>query len=152
MKRFAIIVLLAISSLGLRAQIAEAWISMPDSVCPFLSEQQRLSMMQYAKAGLTDTVVNLLDGKTYLDSINLQAGYISAQMTANMTLEMALESQAADASADAATTEVIRITKTVCAPICSTIVTWYDFAWNVIKREKQPWSIDQTDEDRLQHF
>lgn len=126
---------------------------MPDSVCPFLTEQQRLSMMQYAKAGLTDTIINQFDGKTYLDSINLPAGYLRAQITANMTMELTTESVVLEKVENQAIAEErIRVSKTVCAPICSTITTWYDFAWNVLKREKEPWQIEQNDDEKVQHF
>lgn len=154
MKRFLLIILLTVSCLCTSAQqVAEVWISMPDSVCPFINEQQRLSLIQYAKAGLTDTIVNQFDGKTYLDSVDLQNNYISAQITANMRMELTTERiivlQVED---EAVVDECIRIRTTVCAPICSTFTTWYDFVWNIIKREKSPWQIDQTDDEKVQHF
>lgn len=154
MKKPLLIILLTVSCLCTSAQqVAEVWISMPDSVCPFINEQQRLSLIQYAKAGLTDTIVNQFDGKTYLDSVDLQNNYISAQITANMRMELTTERiivlQVED---EAVVDECIRVSKTVCAPICSTFTTWYDFAWNIIKREKSPWQIDQTDDEKVQHF
>jgi len=145
MKRLALISLLIVSCVCSRAQIAEVWLSMPDSLCPYLNEQQRLSMLQFAKAGLTDTIENQLEGTTYFDSVALDRNYIAVQMTSNLQVVLTID-KAADGS------EQLCMRQTICAPICSTITTWYDFAWNMLRREKEPWEIEQTDEERQQLF
>lgn len=153
MKKILLLIWLTASCLCAQAQVAEAWITMPDSLCPFLTEQQRLSMLQYAKAGLTDTIANQFEGKSYLDSVDLQHNYISAQITGNMQMELTTEDKIVAEEGDEAIAEcVYRIRTTVCAPLCSTITKWYNRLWELIRSEKEPWDIERTEEDRMQHF
>lgn len=142
MKKTILIGILLSLTIGLRAQsaIAEAWLTMPDSLCPFLTEQQRLQVITFAKAGLKDTIPNQFDGVSYPDSINLAQNYISIQMTPNMQVVYTMQDT------------TIRVEKTVCAPICSTIIQFYSTHWVLLKQEKRPWSIEQTDEDTIQYF
>ncbi|MBQ0033771.1 MAG: DUF3256 family protein [Bacteroidales bacterium] len=153
MKKLTFVLLIMLASAGVRAQVAIAWINLPDSICPFLQEQQRFTLLQYAKAGLKDSIENQFDGHSYIDSINLTDGFIRAQIAPNMTLELATEAQIVAQEGDEAIAEDNnRVSITVCAPICSTITTWYDKNWKFLRREKQPWSIEQTEEEKLQHF
>lgn len=102
-------------------------------------------MLQIAKAGLTDTIENQLEGRTYFDSIALDRNYLAVQMTPNLQAVLTID-KAADGS------EQICLRETVCAPVCSTITTWYDFAWNMLRREREPWDIEQTEEEKQQLF
>ena len=123
-----------------QTSVAEAWLSMPDSLCPFLSHQHRLQMLQYAKAGLSDTLENKFEGRSYIDSLDLSGNYLSVQLTPNLHFSL----HTADS--------IITIEQVVCAPICNATTCVYSTDWRLIRREKQPWQIEQTAEDTIQYF
>ena len=123
-----------------QTSVAEAWLSMPDSLCPFLSHQHRLQMFQYAKAGLSDTLENKFEGRSYIDSLDLSGNYLSVQLTPNLHFSL----HTADS--------IITIEQVVCAPICNATTCVYSADWRLIRREKQPWQIEQTAEDTIQYF
>ena len=123
-----------------QTSVAEAWVSMPDSLCPFLSHQHRLQMLQYAKAGLSDTLENKFEGRSYIDSLDLSGNYLSVQLTPNLHFSL----HTADS--------IITIEQVVCAPICNATTCVYSADWRLIRREKQPWKIEQTAEDTIQYF
>ena len=123
-----------------QTSVAEAWLSMPDSLCPFLSHQHRLQMLQYAKAGLSDTLENKFEGRSYIDSLDLSGNYLSVQLTPNLHFSL----HTADS--------IITIEQVVCAPICNATTCIYSADWRLIRREKQPRKIEQTAEDTIQYF
>ena len=123
-----------------QTSVAEAWLSMPDSLCPFLSHQHRLQMLQYAKAGLSDTLENKFEGRSYIDSLDLANNYLSVQLTPNLHFSLHT------------TDSLITIEQVVCAPICNATTCFYSADWRLIRREKQPWRIEQTAEDTIQYF
>lgn len=142
MKKRLVIWLIALSACAAYGQtsVAEAWLSMPDSLCPFLSQQHRLQLLQYAKAGLTDTIQNRFEGRSYIDSIDLSGNYLSLQLTPNLHFSL----QTADS--------LITIEQVICAPICNATTCIYSADWRLIRKEKQPWQIEQNAEDSLQYF
>ena len=123
-----------------QTSVAEAWLSMPDSLCPFLSHQHRLQMLQYAKACLSDTLENKFEGRSYIDSLDLSVNYLSVQLTPNLHFSL----HTVDS--------IITIEQVVCAPICNATTCVYSADWRLIRREKQPWKIEQTAEDTIQYF
>lgn len=140
MKRLLLIVGILLSLTPLYAQLTDAWLSMPDTVCPFLTQQQRFHLLQYANAGMTDTIVNRFEGKTYVDSVNLSASYLSVQMTANSRWVITTAAS------------MIRIEKVVSAPLPSTTFYYYDHTWKLLRKEHEPFLIETTAADSLQHF
>lgn len=118
-----------------QAQIERAWIDLPDSICPFLTQQQRMDMFLAAKRGEPKPVVNSFDGVSLIDSINVKANYLSIRMTNNLHWEITTAAG------------MIRIEKVITAPIPSTTYVFYDFAWNFLRREREPFVPFPPDEE-----
>lgn len=137
-------------SLGICAQVAEAWVTMPDSICPYLTQQQRYYLLQNATNGTMDTIDNVLGGKTVVDSVNLKSNYLSVQMTANMNWKLYLAFDYDKTTQS--TVKYLCLESTVCAPRCSTFKRYYDFAWNLMFSRHEPFVIEQTDEEKEQLF
>ena len=120
--------------------IAEAWISMPDSICPFLTAQQRMQMMLYAQNGDFSPVKNEFEGESRIDSINVINDYLSIQVTDNMHWVITTAAG------------MIRIEKVISAPMPNTTFLYYDFTWKLLRREHEPFTVEHTDEDKIQYF
>jgi len=150
MKRVLIILAMVASTLSVRAQLAEAWINMPDSLCPYLNSTQRLQLYQYASAGSFDTITNSFDGKTVVDSINSQVGYLSLQVTPTLHWRLFivydLDKQTGESR------KYIGLVSECCAPRCSTFRTIYDLDWNLIERRHEPFILEENDDERKQYF
>lgn len=120
------------------SQVREAWMLMPDSVCPYLNRQQRLNLLRYAEMGVLDTVRNALDGRSWVDSISLEQ--ITVHLTPNLTWQVRVlpaDSIAQHAPAAAANTGIC-VKATLCAPICTEARYYYDTLWQLLKREATP--------------
>lgn len=66
----------------------EMWISMPDSLFPYLNQSLRSEGVALAERNLDATVVNLLKEKTRIDT--LSADYMAVTMSESMSLQMRL--------------------------------------------------------------
>lgn len=140
MKKLLIILFAIAAIMPVKAQLAEAWISMPDTVCPFLNQQQRFHLLQYANAGKTDTITNRFDGKTYVESLDNARGVMVVRMTKKSRWAITV------------TEQEISIRREVEAPNRAATTTYYDHAWNFLRREHEHLKIEQTEDDSIQYF
>ncbi len=108
-------------SLNMIAQIRvqDALLTMPDTLCPYLTVAQRGYLLQLSKTNERDTVINNFGGKSTLVDItnntlqlHIAEGITYTLLTANDT---------------------ITFIQTACAPICSSIVQQYTSDWKYIQ-------------------
>ena len=134
---FIALLLLALTA---QAQVAQVWVSMPDSLCPYLSAQHRKVLWEQAARGIFDTIPNQLGGRSYIASIDKENNALSVQLTRSMKMELTLQA------------DTIVLTETVCAPLCSTLTRYYTYAWMLLSETRSKWDAEQTDEEKEQLF
>lgn len=96
-------------------------------------------------AGNTDTITNVMDGKSVVDSIS--GNFISLQITPNMHWAMSLTG--APEGSNLPEGKYICLEATVCAPLCATTYRYYDYAWNLLYSRRDPLVIDSEDDVQL---
>lgn len=142
-KRLFIIAFALLAGLSAKAQmsqIAEAWFSMPDSVCPFFTQQQKaFVIMQASNSQNRAPITNKFDGQSFVDSISFSGNYIALRVAENMTWIMRVKD------------DVISIQQTVTAPRPSSFTLYYDKSWNLIRREHEPFVLEETDAERIDY-
>lgn len=122
-----IVILFLSGMLGAFQQVAAQrietlYVNMPDGLNPVLTKQNRLELIEYAKAGQGDSVINRFGKPTYLLSRDTLQQSLRVQNTPGSTFEMKLLRLADGKPA-------IGIIRTVCAPVCQSAVEFYDTAW-----------------------
>lgn len=106
--------------------VEKYYVNIPDALNPTLSKQNRLELLEYFKAGQGDSITNRLGNKAYLEKLDSVNHLIVVKNTANSTFEMKLLTLE-DGN------KVIGIIRTVCGPICQSMIEFYDTAWNPVK-------------------
>ncbi len=101
--------------------------NMPSEHSLLLNSQQRLELLEYYKAGQCDSVKNVFGNWAYVDTLDVDNGYLKISPTAGTMFEMKLFCTAADSLLR------IGIIETVCAPVCSSVVTFYDESWSPVE-------------------
>lgn len=131
---------LLIFSQCIMSQTIDKWyVNMPDALNPTLTKQNRLELLEYHKAGQSDSVVNRFGNQTYLMSLDTLNQQILVKNTPSSAFEMKILTL--DDS-----TKAIGIIRTVCAPVCMSSVEFYDTAWNLIPVQfTMPKSIEWLD-------
>lgn len=109
--------------------IDEIYVNMPQSMNPYLDKQDRFELVEYAKVGQLDTVVNLLGGKSTLVTYDPEQQLIVISHTANSLSAYKKISQNDS-------TYIIGLIETVKAPIASSTVLFYDAQWNLLPYRK----------------
>lgn len=90
----AIVALLATLSWGQtpaadrQAPVAEAWLTMPDSIVPYLNATLRTTMLDLARIKAGSEVSNALEGKSAIDSIGTHFMHITLSTVADMQLAL----------------------------------------------------------------
>ena len=109
---------------GLTAQTVEnLYINMPDGLNPTLTKQNRLELLEYYKAKQGDTITNRFGNQTHLLFFDSIQSCLVVQNTPTSVFEMKIF------NVDSIT-PAIGIIRTVCSPICQSVVEFYDTAWN----------------------
>ena len=140
MRRLVLIGIVALCTLMVRAQIAEIWVSMPDSVCPYLNAQQRKQMFDRAMNGVFVPTVNQLNGTSLIEAVDLPGNTLRVRYSQVQVTEI----QAGN--------DTIVIIDHVCAPVCSTLTRRYNYAWMLLSAERSKWDAELTDEEKEQLF
>ena len=114
---------------GVQAQdIIKYFTDMPAYLLPSLESSHKLELIEnYQKTG-KDTLENLFGGKVTLLDLDTVADYISISTTSVSRFEMMLF-QREDKSS------FIAVINTVCAPVCSSYIHFYDTEWKEIRME-----------------
>ena len=71
-----------------KTTVGDVFATMPDSLMPYLSKNNRLDLIDFAKAGMKSEVNNALDGSTEL--LKLTDNYMKLQLNSQTTVEMRL--------------------------------------------------------------
>lgn len=101
---------------------------MPAYLLPSLESSHKLELIEnYQKTG-KDTLENLFGGKVTLLDLDTVADYISIRTTSVSRFEMMLF-QREDKSS------FITVINTVCAPVCSSYIHFFDTEWKEIRME-----------------
>jgi len=101
------------------------YVGMPDALNPTLTSQQRLELIEYAKAGQNDTTFNRFKNPVFLLKLDTLHQHLIVKNSSLSTFEMKI--------LNLGTTEpIIGIIRTVCAPICHSLIEFYDLKWNCI--------------------
>ena len=114
---------------GVQAQdIIKYFTDMPAYLLPSLESSHKLELIEnYQKTG-KDTLENLFGGKVTLLDLDTVADYISIRTTSVSRFEMMLF-QREDKSS------FITVINTVCAPVCSSYLHFFDTEWKEIRME-----------------
>ena len=144
MKRFFITIVCCALFFPVKAQISmrDVWLSMPDSILPYLNKNQRLEHLDFLDMHVTSEVKNLLGGEGRMDT--LTADYTMVHLTAASTLQMKLLTQSDS-------TQLICFVKTFHAPEPESSVLFYDQNWKLVSASYGlPLSLSS--EEVLKHF
>ncbi len=123
MKKLRIILFLGFGllALGSSAQInvRDAFLTMPDTLCPFLDKVQRYYLLTAAAEGTLDTVQNRFNGESSI--IELQPNVLRVHIAEGVEYDLLIQ------------TDTITLIQTVCAPICASVVKQYDSLWQYLR-------------------
>jgi hypothetical protein len=124
--------------------IDKLYVGMPDALNPTLTSQQRLELIEYAKAGQNDTTLNRFKKPVFLLKLDTLHQHLIVKNSGSSTFEMKIM--------DSGTTEpIIGIIRTVCAPICHSLIVFYDLKWNRLPVSfPYPQATDWLDGDKVQ--
>lgn len=118
------------SSLYAQLPVGQLFLSMPDSLCPYLDMKQRVVLLEYANQNLSDSVDNIYGGHS---SVTAKTdNYLCIQVTDGISLELLTDSDS------------FCLIQTACAPICSSIVKRYFANWMFIG-EVKPVGLSQAE-------
>lgn len=128
-KIFTLCVCLLGFALGGRAQsVKAAWLAMPDTLSPYLTEAQREECIDLKEKNLEAKVANMLQGETVLDT--LTAVYLQATLSQSATLQMrVMPADGVDS--------LICVVKTLQAPAKESEVSFYDSSWRPLTELQQ---------------
>lgn len=118
-----IVLLCFTCSMTAQAQTIDKYlVDMPSYLMPALSSSLRLELMEYYKSEQRDSIKNLFGYKAKLLALDTINNYVSIQSTSGSRFEMKTF-QLQDSSV------VIGIINTVCAPVCSSYIHFFDKNW-----------------------
>ena len=113
-------------SFGLSAQIAmrDVLRTMPDSVVPYLTENNRLDMIDFVESNMESVVTNALGGKSQMQQLTDQ--YLSIQLNESSTIAMRLLDVPAPVDS---LNQILCVVRTYGSDIRESTVAFYSLAW-----------------------
>lgn len=105
--------------------IGDYFVDMPLYLIPTLESSYRLELVENYQTSGKDTVQNMFSTTVRLLSLDTINQHIKVQTTDNSRFEMQLFKQKNDT--------LIGIINTVCAPICSSYIKFFDTEWKEVK-------------------
>lgn len=125
--KFLLIALCLMFNLPGRAQTIDSYfVDMPAIILPGLSSSMRLELTEYYKSERRDSIRNQFGYNVHLLALDTVNGYISLQTASNARFEMKtlLRND---------TSVVLVVIRTVCGPVCSSYIHFYDKGWNKVQ-------------------
>ena len=125
--KFLLIALCLMFNLPGRAQTIDSYfVDMPAIILPGLSSSMRLELTEYYKSERRDSIRNQFGYNVHLLALDTVSGYISLQTASNARFEMKtlLRND---------TSVVLAVIRTVCGPVCSSYIHFYDKGWNKVQ-------------------
>lgn len=147
MRKALLIGLLLCVSLFTRAQIAQVWIGMPDSLCPYLNVQQRKLLLDNAVKGVFDSIPNQLGGTSQMESLDKANNSLRVRLSKSLTMQLTLHLDTLQLAGS-----TVEIEQTLCAPICATLTRQYSLTWTLLSQTMSKWDAELTDEEKEQLF
>lgn len=122
------------TAVGMNAQttMRDIFKAMPDSLVPYLSENNRLDLIDFLDSNMKAEVTNLLGGKSTL--LQLTDSYLSLLLNEASTLDMLLLPYNGS-DADSAT-QVVCMVRTVGSDVRVSTVTFYTPTWQPLPTSK----------------
>lgn len=122
-KRTATAAAILLTTLQAPAQttMRELWLSMPDTLTPYLNANQRTEHADFIDMGVASEVRNLLGGEGRMDT--LTANYMSLRLNDHHTLQMRLLDKQDS-------TQVVCVVNTYRAPDAESTIRFYDTQWH----------------------
>lgn len=114
----AITVIVAVMPCDARS-VSEMWLSMPDSLLPYLSSSQRTELTDLVSMGVKPEVQNKLHDKTSIDT--LTASYMRVRLSDVSTLELKMLPAGSDS--------LLCMVTTVSGPEKESDIAFYDTSW-----------------------
>ena len=122
-----LIALCLLFNISVQAQtIDKYFVDMPAILMPGLPSSLRLELTEYYKSERRDSIRNQFGYSVHLLAFDTVSGYISLQTAPNTRFEMKTL-QHTDSSV------VLAVIHTVCGPVCSSYIHFYDKRWNEVK-------------------
>ena len=125
MKRVLILLISCVLTSFVEAQVSmrDVWLSMPDSIVPYLNRSLRMEHLDFVNMHVKSEVKNLLHENGVLDTLtNDFAAYYLPQSS---SLELKLLTKADS-------TQVICMVKTVMAPEAESEIRFFDSSWRLL--------------------
>ncbi len=133
-----------LTEIAVSQNLENLYVNMPDGLNPTLSKQNRLELLEYFKAGQGDSVTNRFGNQAYLQFFDTTQQCLVVRNTKISTFEMKVFTPENEAP-------VIGIINTVCAPVCQSVIQFYDTAWAPVALQfTLPKAIEWLDKDKLQ--
>lgn len=104
--------------------IDSIYINMPDALNPTLSKKNRMELIEYYKVRQNDSITNRFGNQVRIVARDTIQQRLVIQNTPNSTFEMMLIKKSE-------TAYLIGIIRTVCAPVCSSSIRFYNSNWNM---------------------
>lgn len=111
---------------GQAQTIDKYFVDMPAILMPGLESKMRLELTEYYKSERRDSIRNSYGYQVKLLTLDTLNSYISVQAASNTRFEMKTMLRPESSV-------LIAVIHTVCGPICSSYIHFYDKGWNEIK-------------------
>lgn len=126
LNKYVIACLMILSGLGVFSQnIEKCYINMPERLNPVVPQKSRMELLEYRKAGQSDSIQNRFGNQVVLQVFDTLNNRIVVKNTESTTFEMKLLKTENGLP-------VVGLIRTVCSPICQSTIEFYDTAWNMI--------------------
>ena len=127
MRKLLILLLVSTFTVSLSAKsVREMWLSMRDSIIPYLNHNQRIELLDFFNLNVKSEVRNLLGDSTVLDTLSTDYLHLTASPSMVIELKM-LPCTHADS--------ILCMIKTLSSPELESTIEFYDKDWNRLPPE-----------------
>lgn len=102
--------------------IEKLYVGMPDVLNPTLSKQNRLELVEYYKSGHGDSIANRFGKSAHLLTLDSLNSFVQVKNTSSSSFAMKVLRLDDNKP-------VLGIIRTVCAPVCQSVIEFYDTTW-----------------------
>jgi hypothetical protein len=105
--------------------VEKLYVDMPDALNPTLSKQNRLELIEYYKSGHGDSISNRFGKSAHLLTLDSLNSFVQVKNTSSSSFAMKVLRLDDNKP-------VLGVIRTVCAPVCQSVIEFYDTAWKPI--------------------
>jgi len=122
MKNIICLMIFFLAMTNLQAQrIEHFFVQMPDVLNPILSRNQRMELLEFYKAEMSDSITNRFGTQSRLLFLDAENNHLLIQNTEISTIELKLIPHRNDT--------IITIIRTVCSAICQSSIDFFNMQW-----------------------